>query len=62
LQEIKGEHKDIAWGNQIRTYVFHPYNLVKDHRTGHEVGNVQRVMDGEIDDFIEAFLKEEAKI
>jgi len=57
IQEIKGERKDIAWGSQIRTYVFHPYSLVKDHRTGHETGNIARVMDGEIDDFIEAFLQ-----
>lgn len=62
IQELKGERKDIAWGNQIRTYVFHPYNLVKDHRTGHETGNVERVMDGEIDDFIEAFLKKERSL
>lgn len=62
LQEIKGEHKDIAWGNQIRTYVFHPYNLVKDHRTGYETGDVNRVMDGEIDDFIEAYLKRERSL
>ncbi len=62
IQELKGERKDIAWGNQIRTYVFHPYNLVKDHRTGHETGNVGRVMDGEIDDFIEAFLKKERSL
>ena len=56
-QEIKGEHKDIAWGNQIRSYVFQPYSLIKDHRTNHEVGNVQRVMDGEIDDFVDAYLR-----
>ncbi|MGQ9622404.1 MAG: peptide chain release factor 2 [Candidatus Caldatribacteriaceae bacterium] len=62
IQELKGERKDIAWGNQIRTYVFHPYNLVKDHRTGHETGNVEWVMDGEIDDFIEAFLKKERSL
>lgn len=62
LQEIKGEHKEIAWGNQIRTYVFHPYTLIKDHRTGYEVGDVSRVMDGEIDDFIEAFLKRERSL
>ena len=62
IQELKGEHKDIAWGNQIRTYVFHPYNLVKDHRTGYETGDVSRVMDGEIDDFIEAFLKKERSL
>lgn len=62
IQELKGERKDIAWGNQIRTYVFHPYTLVKDHRTGHETGNIERVMDGEIDDFIEAFLKKERSL
>ncbi|WP_438316287.1 peptide chain release factor 2 [Candidatus Caldatribacterium sp. SIUC1] len=62
IQELKGERKDIAWGNQIRTYVFHPYTLVKDHRTGHETGNIERVMDGEIDDFIEAFLKRERSL
>ncbi len=50
------EKKDIAWGHQIRSYVFHPYNMVKDHRTSHQVGNVQAVMDGQIDDFIEAYL------
>jgi len=50
------EKKDISWGNQIRSYVFHPYTLVKDHRTKYEVGNVQAVMDGYIDDFIEAYL------
>ncbi len=51
------EKKDIAWGNQIRSYVFQPYSLVKDHRTGCETGNVQAVMDGEIDDFVQAFLR-----
>jgi peptide chain release factor 2 len=51
------EKKDIAWGNQIRSYVFHPYNMVKDHRTDHQVGNVQAVMDGEIEGFIQAYLK-----
>mgnify|MGYP000682454443 CR=1 FL=1 len=56
-QEHSQEKKDIAWGNQIRSYVFHPYNMVKDHRTGHQTGNVQAVMDGGVDDFIEAFLK-----
>ena len=54
---IKGEQREIAWGSQIRSYVFHPYNLVKDHRTNAEMGNVNGVMDGEIDDFINAFLK-----
>ncbi len=51
------EKKEIAWGNQIRSYVFHPYNLVKDHRTKHESGNVHAVMDGEIDEFIEEYLR-----
>ncbi|HET6673765.1 MAG TPA: peptide chain release factor-like protein, partial [Nitrospiraceae bacterium] len=52
-----GEKKDIAWGSQIRSYVFQPYQMVKDHRTGYEVGNVSSVMDGDIDGFIEAYLK-----
>jgi len=51
------QKKDIAWGNQIRSYVFHPYNMVKDHRTKHETGNIQAVMDGAIDPFIQEFLK-----
>jgi len=50
------EKKDISWGNQIRSYVFHPYNMVKDHRTKYETGNVQAVMDGELDQFIESYL------
>jgi len=61
LAEARGEHKDIAWGNQIRSYVFHPYQLVKDHRTGIETSNVNAVMDGEIDIFIEGYLKHKAK-
>lgn len=56
LSNIKGEQKDIGWGSQIRSYVFHPYNLVKDHRTNFEVGNINAVMDGEIDSFINAYL------
>ena len=55
---IVGEKKDIAWGSQIRSYVFQPYQMVKDHRTGHEVGNVSSVMDGDLDGFIEAYLKQ----
>lgn len=55
-EKIEKNKKDISWGNQIRSYIFHPYNLVKDHRTGVEKTNVQSVMDGEIDDFIKAFL------
>ncbi|MDQ7052147.1 MAG: peptide chain release factor 2 [candidate division KSB1 bacterium] len=56
LNEIEKSKKDIAWGSQIRSYVFHPYNMVKDHRTGIETSNVQAVMDGEIDAFIQAYL------
>jgi peptide chain release factor 2 len=54
---IVGEKKDIAWGSQIRSYVFQPYQMVKDHRTGYEVGQVAAVMDGDLDGFIEAYLK-----
>ncbi len=57
IEDLKGEQKDIAWGSQIRSYVFCPYTMVKDHRTNYEVGNVESVMDGNIDDFIEAYLK-----
>ncbi|WP_217805865.1 peptide chain release factor 2 [Sporomusa malonica] len=55
--ELGGEYQAIEWGSQIRSYVFHPYNLVKDHRTAAETGNVQAVMDGEIELFVEAYLK-----
>lgn len=58
IDEMGGEKKDIAWGSQIRNYVFHPYTLVKDTRTKVEVGDVQSVMDGELDIFVNAFLKE----
>ncbi len=54
---IVGEKKEIGWGSQIRSYVFQPYQMVKDHRTAHEAGNVAAVMDGDLDDFIEAYLK-----
>ena len=57
LAELKGENFDINFGSQIRSYVFHPYKMVKDHRTGFEMGNVDAVMDGDLDGFIEAFLK-----
>ena len=57
LAELKGENFDINFGSQIRSYVFHPYKLVKDHRTGYEMGNVDAVMDGELDGFIEEYLK-----
>lgn len=56
IEGIRGEKKDIAWGSQIRSYVFHPYNLVKDHRTGEETGNTSAVMDGEVDRFMNAYL------
>ncbi len=57
LAEIRGEQKEIGWGSQIRSYVFHPYSMVKDHRTNEETGNVDAVMDGGLDPFIEAYLK-----
>ncbi|MGE5704226.1 MAG: peptide chain release factor 2 [Clostridia bacterium] len=57
LAAIQGEQKDIAWGSQIRSYVFHPYSMVKDHRTSAETGNVQAVMDGDLDMFIDAYLR-----
>ena len=57
IEDIKGNQKDIAWGSQIRSYVFMPYTLVKDHRTGYEMGNVNAVMDGDLDGFINAYLK-----
>ncbi len=56
IEDLTGELKDMGWGNQIRSYVFHPYNMVKDHRTGEETSNVQAVMDGEIDSFINSYL------
>lgn len=57
IDNLKGEQKDIAWGSQIRSYVFCPYTLVKDHRTNYEVGNVQSVMDGDLNDFMISYLK-----
>ena len=56
IEDIKGEQKEIAWGSQIRSYVFMPYTLVKDHRTGYEMGNIGAVMDGDLDGFINAYL------
>ena len=60
LAELKGENVDINFGSQIRSYVFHPYKMVKDHRTNYEVGNVDAVMDGDIDGFIEEYLRQKA--
>lgn len=57
LSDIKGESADINFGSQIRSYVFHPYKMVKDHRTGCEVGNVDAVMDGDLDEFVESYLR-----
>ncbi|MBQ1476921.1 MAG: peptide chain release factor 2, partial [Erysipelotrichaceae bacterium] len=54
---LKGDQKKIEWGSQIRSYIFCPYTLVKDHRTGYEEGNVNKVMDGEINDFLFSYLK-----
>jgi len=60
LAALRGEQGEIAWGNQIRSYVFHPYTLVKDHRTNHETKNVREVMDGDLDGFIYAYLQQQA--
>jgi peptide chain release factor 2 len=60
LAKVRGEVKDVAWGSQIRSYVMHPYTMVKDHRTEHEVGDVQRVLDGDIDEFIRDYLNKTA--
>ncbi len=58
LSDLKGENMDINFGSQIRSYVFHPYKMVKDHRTGFEVGNVETVMDGDLDGFVESYLRQ----
>jgi peptide chain release factor 2 len=60
IEDLAGDYSQITWGSQIRSYVFHPYNLVKDHRTGAEMGNIQAVMDGDIDLFIDSYLKGES--
>ena len=61
-EQLGGTYQAIEWGSQIRSYVFHPYNMVKDHRTNVETGNVQSVMDGNLDQFMEGFLKKEANL
>lgn len=60
MAALQGEQQDIGWGSQIRSYVFHPYSMAKDHRTNIEKGNIQAVMDGDIDDFIQGYLKQQA--
>lgn len=62
LQKLKGEYKEIAWGSQIRTYTLNPFTLVKDHRTGVEIGNANAVLDGDIDEFISAYLRSKNKL
>ncbi len=57
IDDIKGNQKEIAWGSQIRSYVFMPYTMAKDHRTNYEMGNINAVMDGDLDGFINAYLK-----
>lgn len=59
IAALKGEDVDAGWGSQIRSYVLHPYKMVKDHRTGHEVGNTQSVLDGRLDGFMEAYLRQQ---
>ena len=60
LKSIYGDKGEIAWGNQIRSYVMQPYQMVKDHRTDHQVGNPTHVLDGELDDFISSYLRHRA--
>jgi peptide chain release factor 2 len=61
IAALRSDHQEIAWGSQIRSYVFHPYSMVKDHRTGCEMGNISAVMDGDIDSFIASYLKDKAR-
>ena len=61
IEDIKGVQKEIAWGSQIRSYVFMPYTMVKDHRTGYETGNITAVMDGDLDGFINEYLKKKSQ-
>jgi peptide chain release factor 2 len=62
ISELKGKHKLASWGNQIRSYVLHPYHLVKDLRTGFEVSDTKKVLDGDLDDFIKQYLKKYAAV
>lgn len=62
IEDLSGDYSQITWGSQIRSYVFHPYNMVKDHRTNAEIGNIQSVMDGKIDEFINAYLRQKIKV
>ena len=62
LAGLRGEQQEIGWGSQIRSYIFQPYRLVKDHRTGFEMGNVDAVMDGDLDGFISAYLQMQARL
>ena len=61
IEDLKGEQREIAWGSQIRSYVFCPYTLVKDHRTGYEVGNVDAVMNGDLNGFMISYLRKEVE-
>jgi len=61
LAKLYGEKGEIAWGNQIRSYVMQPYQMVKDHRTNHQTGNVDAVLDGEIEEFVESYLRHRTK-
>ena len=61
ISKLYGDKGEIAWGNQIRSYVMQPYQMAKDHRTDHQTGNVQAVLDGDIEAFIESFLRHRAK-
>lgn len=58
INDLKGEQRENAWGSQIRSYVFHPYSMVKDHRTNFEVGNTESVMNGDLNGFMESYLKQ----